>query len=190
MLGGQIWPVSVPLFFSCSPPARSSSVWWLPADSQVCCPWRTVAFGSRSGASSRPRISSSSSLIYRRSLCWRFLGQAAMVVDEGQSHCRVLKIVDRVGAHLRRLLRWSDGADCWLPVFIGPLLLLAERRPKLFLPACVPKGRQFQLLFGGDGVQVLRPWRSRRPKWFVPGGGRIQSGRRLIRTRSHFYFSV
>lgn len=176
-LGGQIWPVSVLMFISCSLPARSSSVRWPPADSQACCPWRMVAFGSRSGASSPPRISSSSSLIYRRTLCWRFLVQAAMVVDEGKSHCRVLKIVDRVGAHLQRLLRWSDGAGR-LPVFIGPLLLLAERRPKLFLQSCMPKGRQFQLLFGGDGVQVLRPWRSRSPKWLVPGGDGIQSGQR------------
>ena len=113
-----------------------------------------------------------------------------MGVDEEQGRCRNLKPADRVRAYQQRIPWWSYGALGWLAVFTGALLLLAEGRPTLFLPACVSYGRQFQLQLGGHAEQVMLLWRFRRTKWFVPGGGEIQSGRRLSRTRSSFLLSV
>ncbi|XBJ02416.1 hypothetical protein VPH35_021802 [Triticum aestivum] len=95
---------------------------------------------------------------------------AAKVVDEEEWGSTELKIDGRVRAHQQRILRWSYGACNRLPVFIEPLLLLYS--------------------FRGYGMHLLRPWRSRCPKWFVPGDGEVQSERRLPRTRLCFNLSV
>lgn len=71
-----------------------------------------------------------------------------------------------------------------------PVTLLDEGRPFSFLPACEPKGRQLQSLLGGSGWQFLRPWRSPRAKWFVPGAGGIQSEEELVWPRSLFIIPV
>lgn len=111
------------------------------------------------------------------------------MVDEGGRRRRLLHSADRVRAYQRRSLWWSYGAGR-LPVFIYPSLLLAEGRPPLFLPACVPNGRQIQLLLGGHGGQVMRSWRLRRPKWFVPGGGDVGSEQKLEKDPIAFLFSI
>lgn len=174
---------------SCSPPARPSRAWWSPAASSTRCPWRTEATGGRSGTSFPTRISSCSPLIWRKPNCRCSLLQAAVVVDEGGRRRRLLHSADRVRAYQRRSLWWSYGAGR-LPVFIYPSLLLAEGRPPLFLPACVPNGRQIQLLLGGHGGQVMRSWRLRRPKWFVPGGGDVGSEQKLEKDPIAFLFSI
>jgi hypothetical protein len=189
-----VWPcfasvASGDMPLSCSPPARPSRAWWSPAASSTCCSWRTGASGGGSGVSFPPLISSCSPLIWRKPACRRSLLQAAVVVDEGGRRRGLLQSADRVRAHQQRRLWWSDGAGR-LPAFIFPLLLLVEGRPPLFLPACVPNGRQIQLLPGGHGGQVMQPWRLRRPKWFVPGGGDVGSGRKLQKDPIAFLFSV
>jgi len=153
------------------------------------CPWRMGATGGGSGASFPPRISSLSSLIWRKPNCRRFLLQSAMVVDGGGRWRKLLQSADRVRAHQQRCLRWSGGFT-WLPIFIFPLPFMVEGRPLLFLPACVPNGRQFRLLHGGHGGQVMQPWRLRRPKWFVPGDGDVGSVRKLHKDPIAFLFSV
>lgn len=42
-----------------------------------------------------------------------------------------------------RWFRWIYGALGWLPISDEPSYFLVERRPNLFLPAMMPKGRQF-----------------------------------------------
>ena len=174
--------------FSSSP--RPGSVRCLPGSSRACRPWRTAADRSGSGRSSPSPISLLSSLIWRATICCCLFFQAIVGVDEEQRRCRNLKPADRVQAYQQRIPWWSYGALGWLAVFTGALLLLVEGRPTLFLPACVSYGRQFQLQLGGHAEQVMLLWRFRRTKWFVPGGGEIQSGRRLSRTRSRFLLSV
>ena len=145
------------------------------------------------GASQQAGCEALFSLVWRKPLCWCSFFQDTVVVNEGKRRSRDLEPADWVRAHQQWSAQWSYGAcDCSpRPASIDdPLLLLAEGRPTLFLPACVPNGRQFQLLFGGHDVQVLRLWRSRRPKWFVPSVGEVQSGWKLPRTRSCFFLSV
>ncbi|XBI28972.1 hypothetical protein VPH35_053080 [Triticum aestivum] len=174
---------------SCSPPARASRARWSPAASSTCCPWRTEATGGGSGASFPSRTSSCSPLIWRKPSCRRSLLQAAAVVGEGGRRRRLLHSADRVRAHQRRTLWWSYDAGR-LPVFIFLSLLQAKGRPTFFLPACVPNGRQIQLLLGGHGGQEMRPWRLRRPKWFVPGGGDVGSEQKLEKDPIAFLFSI
>ncbi|VAH97959.1 unnamed protein product [Triticum turgidum subsp. durum] len=126
----------------------------------------------------------------RRPRCYLPPLDAAKVVDEEGWGSTELKIDGRVRAHQQRILWWSYGACSRLPVFIDPLLLLVEGRPTPFLLACMPYGRQFQFSFRGYGMHVLHPWRSRRPKWFVPGDGEVQSEQRLPRTRLRFNLSA
>uniref|UniRef100_A0A453ENB6 Uncharacterized protein n=1 Tax=Aegilops tauschii subsp. strangulata TaxID=200361 RepID=A0A453ENB6_AEGTS len=173
-----------------SPSTNPGSVWWLPVASQAGHPWWMEADGSGSGASSLSPISLRSSLIWRMALCCCLLFQVTLVVDEERGRCRYLKSADRVRAYQQLIPWWSDGALDWLPVSAGSLLLLAEWRPTPFLPACVSYWRQIQLLFGGYGVQVLRPWRFLHAKWFVPDDDEVQSGRWLIGTQSRFLLSV
>nr|QPG43052.1 salt-induced protein 3 [Leymus chinensis] len=73
---------------------------------------------------------------------------------------------------------------------ISPVTVLVEGRPLSFLPASVPKGRQFQPQLGGRSLQVLQLWRPRRTKWSVPGAGAIQSEEMLLGTRSRFLVLV
>jgi hypothetical protein len=126
----------------------------------------------------------------RRPHCWLSTLEATMAVDKERGGSSELKPAIsgwsspamEFKVELRRLR--------WQPVFTQPLLLLVEGRPTLFLLAWMPYGRQFQLLSGGHGVQVLLLWRSSRPKWFVPGRGETESWWKLLWTRLLFYLSV
>jgi len=153
---------------------RCSRLWWRGAscsfkDSKPVTPW--------------------SSLIWRATICFYCLPLLTIMVmeEEEQGRSTNMKPADRVRAYQQMFSWWSDGAPGWLPVFTDTLLLLAEWRPTPFLPASMPYGRQFQLRFGGH---VMRSWRFRRAKWFVPGGGEVRSKRWLSRTRSRFLLSV
>lgn len=110
---------------------------------------------------------------------WRLGSSSSSML--GKRRWRLLKCSSSCGDH---------GGGRW-PTSLSPsMTFLAERRLYLFLPACEPLGRQFQLVLGGHGVQVLQRWRPRRPKWCVPGGGVVRSKRKLIWTRSRFLPSV
>ena len=189
-LGFMPWSGVMP--WGCKPLELSSGVWWWPPSFSFLPPWwwKVEDAGSGKIPLNKLVLVLWCSLIWRASNCYCLFSQATMVVDEKQDSCRILKFIGRVRAYQQRSLWWSDGAHRWLPVFVGALFLLAEWRLTIFLPACVPDGRQFQWRLGGYGEQVMLPWRFRRAKWFVPGDGEVQSGRRLSRTRSRFLLSV
>lgn len=93
-----------------------------------------------------------------------------------------------------RLLKCSssggNGGGRWPAFSSTPATFLAERQPTIFLPASTTLGRQFLFLLGGYGLQLLRPWRSRRTKWCVPGGDEVLSMRRQLWTRLRFLHPV
>lgn len=84
---------------------------------------------------------------------------------------------------------WRDGNGRRPATSSSSATLPVERRPKYFLPTDAPYGRQLQVLLGGLGL-LAQPWRSRRTKWCVPGGGVVQVERTLFWTRSRFPQSV
>lgn len=89
----------------------------------------------------------------------------------------------------RLLSTWfygQDGGGGWPASSFPSATSLVKGRPYLFLPACAPNGRQFQLLPGCLGLQLLQPWRPRRPKWCVPGDGDVNPEQILSWTRSRF----
>eukprot|EP00494_Astrolonche_serrata_P018068 UN18259 len=106
-----------------------------------------------------------------------------------------METADGVRAHHRWCFRQGYGARDWRPAFLAsPSILLAERRPWLFLPASMPKGRQVSFCsesmssFSGE----LGCWRRSHgdcgdPSGFVPGVVVVESDRKLCWTRFLFH---
>lgn len=129
------------------------------------------------------------SAICGRHLSWLTSLEATMVVDKEGWGSTVWMLAARVRAHQGWIMLRSHSAS------MAGLLRQAtassgRRAAPLFLPAWMPYGRQFQYLAGDHGAKMVVLWRSHRPKWFVPGGGEIESGWKLLWTRLHFFISV
>lgn len=127
-------PLSLSLVTSSGSRRRSSS---------TCCylPWWTSSVAGSFGRSSFNKLAGR---IRRTTAAFSFALEATGVVDEERRGEASLKIVDRARADHQWCLRRGYGACAagQQPALAAPpLILRAERRPDLFLPAYMPIGR-------------------------------------------------
>lgn len=88
------------------------------------------------------RCMSCISLMWKRIFRSFSILDAAVVVDKEKGRSREMETTDGVRAHHRWCFRQGYGTHDWQPAFLTtPSILLAERRPWLFLPVSMPKGR-------------------------------------------------
>lgn len=148
-------------------------------------PWWKPAAGGSFGQSSFNKLAGQ---IWRTTAVFSLAREVTAAVDKEKGVDAYLEFADRTRAHHQWCFRRGYGARAagQQPALVPPLILQAEGRPDVFLPACRPTGRQAS--FRSESRAWTCCGGHTEASGFVPVAGVARSARELLGTRLQFTF--